>query len=313
MSTAADMPRRLGDLSEADFRKRLAGPGCRMQIGPFVADIRARTENLHAPLHKLYQDYPLRRHGTLASFHVSLENVRRWSRPGRRLVRFYVDGRAPHEDLPAGQALAVLEWGLNLVIALRMHCYLMLHAAVLERGGRVLLLPAAPGFGKSTLCAALASRDWRLLSDEFGLIRPGTEELLPLPRPIALKNESIEVMRTFSPDAYIGPSIPDTRKGTVAHVKPSRESITRAAEAAAAALIVFPRWEPDAELELEELQKAESFMLLATNAFNYELHGEAGFDTVAALIERCRCYRLRYSDLDEVTAALAALIDEGDV
>ena len=133
----------------------------------------------------------------------------------RRCVRFLVDGRAPHEDLPARQALAVLEWGLNLVIALRMHCYLMLHSAVLERAGRGLLLPAAPGFGKSTLCAALANRGWRLLSDEFGLIRSGTTDLLPLPRPIALKNESIDVIRAFAPDAYIGPSIPNTRKGTV--------------------------------------------------------------------------------------------------
>ena len=53
-------------------------------------------------------------------------------------MRFIVDGRVPHEDLPAAQALAVFEWGLNLVIALRSHRFLMLHAAVLERGGRAL-------------------------------------------------------------------------------------------------------------------------------------------------------------------------------
>lgn len=264
-------------------------------------------------MHQLYRDYPIVEHGDVASFHVSLNNIRRFPGIHRQLVRFSVDGRVPHEDLPAEQALAVLEWGLNLVIALRMHCFLMLHSAVLERGGQCLLLPAAPGFGKSTLCAALANRGWRLLSDEFGLIRPGNTDMWPLPRPIALKNESIDVFRRFAPDAFIGTSVPNTRKGTVAHVRPSRECVDRASEAAPAAIIVFPRWEPDADLDIEVLPKAESFMLLATNAFNYELHGEAAFMTVAALIDRCRCFRMLYSDLDQAIAALDDIADHGQV
>ena len=64
-----------------------------------------------------------------------------------------------------------------------------------------MLLPAAPGSGKTTLCAGLSLRGWRLLSDEFGLIRPGTTDLVPVPRPMALKNESIDVIRQFDREA----------------------------------------------------------------------------------------------------------------
>src|SRR4029079_4735133 len=130
-----------------------------------------------------------------------------------------------HDDLPVGHALAVLEWGLNLVIALRSHSWLMLHSAAVERSGGVLLLPAWPGAGKTTLCTALAFRGWRLLSDEFGLVEPRSRLIAAIPRPMPLKNEAIEVIRAFAPDAELGPTIPNTRKGTIAHVKPPSDSI----------------------------------------------------------------------------------------
>src|SRR5690606_29629152 len=182
-------------------------------------------------------------------FHVRLTSPRRLFRSRR--VRLVVDGRVPHEDLPLDQALAVLEWGINLVIALRMPAFLLLHSAALERNGGLLLLPAAPGFGKTTLCAALAHRGFRLFSDEFGLVRPGTIDFLPLPRPMPLKNESIDVIRAFAPDAEIGPTIHNTRKGTIAHVKAPTDSVQRSAETAQVRWVVFPRWEAGRSLSLE--------------------------------------------------------------
>ena len=217
--------------------------------------------------------------------------------------------RAPHEDMPPYQALAVLEWGINLVIALRSHYFLMLHAAVLERNGSAILLPAEPGHGKSTLCAAMAHRGWRLFSDEFGLVRPAGGELVPIPRPVALKNESIAVIRSFVPEAFIGPSIPNTRKGTVAHVRPPSISVQQQSVTANAKWIVFPRWVEGKPLSLEPLPKAEAFMLVATNAFNYELLGEDGFCAVRTLVDSSDCFRLVYSDLGEAIAYLNDLAD----
>ena len=81
----------------------------------------------------------------------------------------------------------MLEAGLNWCIGNLAHQYLVIHSATLERGGRALLMPAPPGSGKSTLCAALITRGWRLLSDEFALVDPATGLLVPVPRPVALK------------------------------------------------------------------------------------------------------------------------------
>jgi len=204
----------------------------------------------------------------------------------------------------------VLEWGLNLVIAMRHQGYLMLHSAVLERHGFALLLPASPGHGKTTLCAALAHRGWRFLSDEFGLVRPYTQQLLPVPRPMPLKNESIAVIRQFAPEAYIGPEIPGTRKGTVAHVRPPADSIERSRESATARWLVFPRWVAGSPLTLEPIAKGQAFMELAMNAFNYELLGIDAFGTVRGIVNQTACYRLQYSDLDEAVAALSSLAQD---
>jgi HprK-related kinase A len=240
----------------------------------------------------------------------AVRSIRPW---GERKVRLLVDGRAPHEDMPVDHALAVLEWGINLVIAVRHQRYLMLHAAAVERGGWAMLLPASPGDGKTTLCAALANRGWRLMSDEFGLMRPGVPGVLPVPRLMPLKNESIAVMRAFAPDAYLGPSIPGTRKGTVAHLRPPHESIERDQEAATPRWVVFPRWIAGSPFVLEPVARGEAFMQLATHAFNYEVLGESGFESVRGVIEQSDCYRLQYSDLEEAVVSLTALASrDGD-
>ena len=124
-----------------------------------------------------------------------------------------------------------------------------------------------------------------------------------------LKNESIAVIRAFAPEAFLGPEIAGTRKGTIAHVRPPLPSIERAAELATARWIVFPRWEAGATMSLRELVPAEAFMRLATNAFNYELLGETAFVAVRDLVQMSRCYRLVYSDLEEAVSCLNEMAD----
>lgn len=295
----------VGALDPASFASRLADGGLGVRIGPFDFHLRASVAGLAQPLHALYGDYPLLDRERVFSAHVAMRET--WRPRGGPRVRFSVDGRTPHEDMPRGQALAVLEWGLNLVVALRFHRFLMLHAAAVERNGRALLLPAAPGHGKTTLCAALVHRGWRLLSDEFGLLRPGTPEVVPVPRPMPLKNESIAVMRAFAPEARLGPTITGTIKGTVAHLPAPTSSVLRANEEARVAGVVFPRWEAGARLRLEPVAAPDAFLALASNAFNYETLGEPAFDTVRCITEAAHCRRLVYGDLDEAVATLDTL------
>jgi hypothetical protein len=103
--------------------------------------------------------------------------------------------------------------------------------------------------------------------------------------------------------------IPNTRKGTISHLKPDAASIRLAQQTAAARWIVFPRWDKDAGFELRQMTGAEAFMRVATNAFNYEMLGHEGFDTVRQIVECSRCFSLDYQDLSRAVAELTALAD----
>jgi HprK-related kinase A len=299
---------RVGDLSAAEMARALRRGPFRYQVGPFRVDLRSRLPDVAETFHRLYTHLPLAPAEGLADFHVRIEpggGVRRWF---RSQVRFSVDGQYPFEPFPAYQAFALLEWGLNLCVAVRAQQYLMLHSAALEKDGAGLLLPAWPASGKSTLCAALVSRGWRLLSDEFGLVVPLTDRLVAMPRCIPLKNQSIEVIRRFAPEAVIGPVFPHTRKGDVAHVAPPRESVDRAGDTAPARFVVFPKYGLAEGAVLKTLPKARAFLKLAGNSFNYEVMGVTGFRTVAEVIRSSRCYLFHYSDLPTAVAMLDDLV-----
>jgi len=296
----------VGSLSRRAFDERLAGTGLKVQLGPFVVKIRAELPSIVSHLWAFYREYPLSALEAITDFDVGVRRCRSM-RSGRRQAQFLVDGRPPFWPLPAGHALPGFEWGLNWCVATRAHNFLMLHSAVVERGGCAALFPAWPGHGKSTLCTGLIHSGWRLLSDEFGLVCPEDGSLVPLPRLIPLKNESIGVIRRFRPEAHIGPSFYGTRKGTVAHVRPPADSISRAQETALPRWLVFPRWVAGSPLILEPMDKGQAFLMVATNAFNYEVLGEIAFNLVSAMVRRCDCYSLTYSDLDEAIDAMDRL------
>jgi HprK-related kinase A len=300
---------RLAELADEDVSQRLSSTGILVKTGPFIVSIRSGIENFVKLFQRFYAHFPVVTAPAVADFHIQLQSprsIRRWWRPQ---ALFLLDGQTPFLPYPLSHAFPLFEWGLNWGIAMQAHQYLMLHSAVVERSGRALLLPAWPGSGKSTLCAALVNRGWRLFSDEFGLLRPGDGQMIPLPRPMPLKNRSIDVVRQFAPDAELGPSFHGTRKGTVAHLVSPAASVDQANVPVPPAWLVFPRYKSGAPLRLAPISKQQAFIKLANNSFNYQLLGLRGFESATRLVRDCDCYVLTYSNLDEAMIAMERLIE----
>jgi HprK-related kinase A len=247
-------------------------------------------------LRTLYAEHQVADPGSsqFADFHVAVLPRRWWYKP---LCVFQMDGLQPFTPLARGEAFAFLEWGMNWCVTSHCHRLLSIHAAVLEKQGRAVVLPAPPGSGKSTLCAALMLRGWRLLSDEMALLDPNTGEVVPFPRPVSLKNRSIEVIGQLDPSVVMGPIAHDTMKGTVAHLKVSTRSLEQASVSAAPAWVVFPKFEEGAALLVTERLKAQALVELASNSFNHHVHGRAGFEALARVVDQSACHDLRYGDL----------------
>lgn len=298
---------KLGDLPPGEFAKRLNNDGLNLRTGAFVVRIRSRSNAIHQGLRLLYDQNPVAEEGGFADFHIAIDDggiLRQWWRPQ---ARFQVDGVEPFLPLPAKQALPMLEWGMNWCITAYGHHQLVLHAAAVARDNRAMILPAPPGSGKSTLCAALVNRGWRLLSDELTLIDLSTGDIRALARPVNLKNDSIDIIRRFAPAAVLSPAVRDTAKGMVALMKAPGASVEQASAPATPAWIVLPRYTPGVQPVLTPLPSGASFLALADNAMNYHILGRQGFDAVGTLVDRCSAHRFQYSDLEAAVACLDRL------
>ena len=290
----------LAALPADEVRRRLRGAGLRLRTGPLVFCIRSQVPEVLHGLIALYGQHPVIDAVEFADFEVSVDRaagLRRWLRPQ---LYFGVDGSSPFAPLPGNQGMPMLEWGMNWCVSGSCHQYLVLHAAVLERNGRALVMPAPSGSGKSTLCAALLFRGWRLLSDELAIIEPTTGLLVPMPRAVSLKNTSIEVLQRFAGDTLrFGSVVRDTVKGRVGHFAPPVDSVQRAGQRVAPGWIVFPRFEAGVPSVMSTMTRGQTLMRLIENAFNYNVHLEAGFNALANLVQSSTCGQFHYSDLDQ--------------
>jgi HprK-related kinase A len=294
-------------LGASECARRLGSSGgLRLRAAPFVLAVRSRVPAVQAAVHRVYADYPLVDDDAFVDFEVEVQWQRHGLRPWRQLAVFRLDGEEPFNPLPADQAFPLLEWGINWCVYSMCHQYLIVHAAVLERGGRAVLLPAPSGSGKSTLCAALAFSGWRLLSDELALIDPASGQVVPHPRPISLKNASIDVIRTHAPSAKLGSMVADTKKGVVAHFSPPDGSVDDQ-RPAHPAWVVVPRYVAGASACRLDLERAQGFMTLVENSFNYDVLGARGFEIIAAVVDHCDCFEFEYSSPTEAVAFFNSL------
>lgn len=292
------------EVSGSALARQLAGHGVWLDLGAVCVRVRSNSPDFAAQLRQVYPLFDFDTQGRWADLQVRMVRplgLRRWVAPQ---VFFEGDGERVFDPFPADSPLPHFEWGTNWLIGRRMNQLLLFHAGAVERDGLTLLLPATPGSGKSTLTAALSLRGWRLLSDEFGAWDPGRGGFVAIVKPVALKNDSIDVIASFAPEAPLGPRFPGTRKGTVAHLAADERAVAGRRAVAAPGAVILPRWQAGSSTELVPVSPDDVFPALAYNAFNYGVLGETAFDAVLTLARTCPAWRLVYSRLEEALAAI---------
>ena len=298
----------VGQLAPHQFTRALKSQsGLRVRTGPVTSSIVTHLPEVATAIRALYADHPLAGPDDFIDFQIGVRRPHNARALWRKQVVFEFGGQSPFNPLPGDQGFPLLEWGMNWCAYAHCHQYLILHAAVLERGGRALIMPAPSGSGKSTLCAGLLFNGWRLLSDELTLIDPRDGTIVPIPRPVSIKNASIDVLSKFVPGLVFGSRVAETVKGVVAHFKPPADAVARASETAIPTWVVMPKYVPGLPATLTPQPKARAFMGLIENAFNYDVFGADGFDVLGSVIDRSSCFTFEYGFLEDAIARFAQL------
>lgn len=275
-----------------------------LQLPPFAVRVRSPFAAVARHLALFYGDHARGDAGSFVDFDLEIlpgRHLRRWWRPQARLL---IDGQEPFFPLPIDQAAALFEWGLNWCVASRPLGYLVMHAGVLARGDSALMMPGFPGAGKSTLCASLSLlASWRLLSDELAILDPAAGHLLAHPRPISLKNASIDIVASFK-GARLGPVYRDTRKGDITHAAYPSAQLPDAMAPAIVRWVVFPRFEAGATGTVTALSRVEAFTLISEQSFNKERMGDLGFDALCGLLSGAECFEIVYGSTDDGLALI---------
>jgi len=290
---------RVGDLPKSELARRLRGDGLHLVTGAFTTHLRIRLPHLVDEFAAMYAHYPVDDPPAIDDFDIRLASPSLLRKVFRPQALAWVDGVDLMEPMRLEHAYPMLESSMNLAVATGDYMPLVVHSAVLERDGRALVMPAPSGSGKSTLCAALAWRGWRLLSDEMSIFCQETRGLRANPRPVSLKNLSVEVIAAREPQARFSRIYKGTSKGDIAYMQAPTDAVARADEVARPGLVVAPVFRQGSPPIVRPMERSAGFRWLVDNSVNYSSMLQAGFDLLTEFIERCELYSLTYSNLDE--------------
>jgi hypothetical protein len=172
---------------------------------------------------------------------------------------------------------------------------LCLHAAAVEIGGGLVVMPCRYRAGKSALTAALAAAGQRAFSDDVLLIDPASGEAaapgmairLRLPLPERIDSDT----RAFV-ESHTGPC-----GAHYCYLAPPAASLARRGERAPVRSFVLLDRRDAGPAELTRVAPAVMLRQLIWQNFARAGAPERILETLAALVERADCLQLTYSDL----------------
>lgn len=294
-----------------DFAKRARRGELAIGCGLVATRVKTDLPVLLRDIYDVYQDYPLLNLEEVgADFSVDIRPVhwlRRWFRPSYQAV---ADKPGPFAPLPSDIAFVGFEMSQNWQIASTQNRHLIFHAAsVVGVKGGAILMPGLSGSGKSTLGAAMGFRGWRFLGDEFALFNRDSQSFQPMPRPISLKNQSIDVMKAWAPEGGFSRPFFKTPKGTMTYLRPPADALKPLNAPAGLSLAIFPRYKAGVTQVAQRLRGAEAAIELTNACVNYDRVGKPAFDQIISWANTVPVYRIEYPSLEAAIELVRGLYD----
>lgn len=298
----------LGSIARADAVRALRAGKLTLDLGPFTTSIKLADRRSISFFLDMYEHCPVQiDEAVLCDFSLSLRPPNIFRNYFRRQIVPDPGFNFPAVPLPLNMSPLAFEMGLNLSVALQCFRYAIFHAGVVAQDDAALVIAAKSGGGKSTLTAALMEQGWRLLSDEFAILDFERSVLKAYPRPVSLKNESIDVVRGFVGHGQVSETLHDTPKGAIAYRRPRAEDLEAMDQVASPRLILFPTFSEGAKPECREIDLADAAMQLIASSPNYQVIGEQAFTGLMRMLDGMKAYEIEYGTTEDSLALVGDL------
>lgn len=221
------------------------------------------------------------------SIFVVRREGRRFSvRAGRRLL-WHAKNKA--ELLPWLES-EIVNWLLG-----KCRRYVHVHAAVVERRGRAVVIAGGPDAGKTSLACALGLAGWGVMSDEVALVEPRGLTVACFPRAMLVKAGTArrlpELRRTEPRRVLL-----DEGMTSIRYVNPESLSGT-AREKAKICAIAFPEWSKKSAIAPVGERDAMERLLRAS--FNTGKCGKTAINACVGLVRGATLFRVQTAGLRE--------------
>lgn len=211
----------------------------------------------------------------------------------------YLAGKRRAADLQTNQ---VMPWISALVFeecCKALNEYQLIHAGVVVRDNKAILLPGCSGSGKSTLVAALAAKGWRYLSDELALIDVGGTVVWPFPQAMSIKAGSVSILDGYYPGLE---ALTEHRRIDGRAVRfvapPIEKQLMDDAGPFEIAALFFPIYLPQVKVECLQLLPLEALQRLAAVGSSPRSLTDEDIEGLIYLADTLPCYLLYFDDLE---------------
>jgi hypothetical protein len=221
----------------------------------------------------------------------------------------YRDGE-PLQGCLTQDRLAPMVYACVWMTALKAYPFwLNVHAGVVRGRQGCILMPAAPGSGKSTLTLGLVCAGFEYYSDEVALLAPDTLQVVPFPQAICVKESGLQAAASLLPEAEATALHMRSDGNRVAYIPPPRSQLPEADAKGDVRLVVFPRYQKGAATRRERLAPAEALRRLLDQCTAIE--GRLDVRSVGRLvawISQLDCHALTYGTTERAVTAVANLL-----